>query len=458
MKRRNFLKLSQLMVVSYLLSTSCGKNKPPIAAEKSPDILIIGAGLAGLAAAQSLKNMGYGVSVLEARDRLGGRTWTSHHWDDAPVDLGASWIHGIDGNPLTELAETIKTPLVETSYDKAIAYGVTGKPLTSAEEKIIEDFNEKFMAAIAKAQEADTDQSLQTLLETIFNLDQQPLKTRQLIDFLLNSTVEHEYAGSLEELSTYWFDDDRAYDGEDAIFVEGYQAIVNYLAQDISVELNQIVEAIDWSEALPKVMTNQGEYTAEKIIITLPLGVLKSDQIEFIPQLPSPKRQAIQSLGMGVLNKCYLRFPSIFWSKKFDWIEQVASERGLWTEWVNLAQVTGSPILLGFNAAIQGKAIEQWTDQQIIESAIATLKRMFGDDIPSPIDYQITRWHSDPFARGSYSFNALGSSPKMRDRLAESLNNQLFFAGEATERHYFATAHGAYLSGLRVAQEIDDLS
>lgn len=458
MKRRDFFKFSQLMVASYLLSISCGKNNPTIAVGKSPQILIIGAGLAGLAAAQSLNTMGYGVLVLEARDRLGGRTWTSRYWDDAPVDLGASWIHGMDGNPLTEIAETIETPLVETSYDNAIAYGVTGQPLTSADEKIIEDWTEKLMAAIAEAQDADTDQSLQTLLETTFDLDQQPLKTRQLIDLILNSTIEQEYAGSLDELSTYWFDDDRGYGGEDAIFIEGYQAIVNYLAQDIPVELNQIVQAIDWSDDLPKVITNQGEYTAENVIITVPLGVLKSDQIEFIPELPSSKRQAIQSLGMGVLNKCYLRFPSIFWSETVNWIEHVAPERGLWTEWFNLAQVTGLPILLGFNAATQGKAIEQWTDQAIIESAMTTLKRIFGNNIPSPIDYQITRWSSDPFAQGSYSFNALGSHPEMRDRLAESLKDQLFFAGEATERHDFATAHGAYLSGLRVAQEIDDIS
>jgi monoamine oxidase len=147
----------------------------------------------------------------------------------------------------------------------------------------------------------------------------------------------------------------------------------------------------------------------------------------------------------------------VFWSEQVDWIEQVATERGLWTEWVNLFPVTQLPILLGFNAATKGKEIETWTDKAIVESAMETLQRLFGKDIPQPIDYQITRWQADPFARGAYSFNALGSTPEMRDRLAESLNNQLFFAGEATERNHFATAHGAYLSGLRVAQEIADI-
>ncbi|WLT40423.1 FAD-dependent oxidoreductase (plasmid) [Synechocystis sp. B12] len=126
------------MVVSYLLSTSCGKNNTPVTANDAPSILIIGAGLAGLAAAQSLMKQGYTVRVLEARDRLGGRTWTSNYWDDAPLDMGASWIQGSEGNPITELAEKIATPLVMTNYNNAIAYGVRGQPFTAKEDQIIE--------------------------------------------------------------------------------------------------------------------------------------------------------------------------------------------------------------------------------------------------------------------------------------------------------------------------------
>ncbi|MFO0921379.1 MAG: FAD-dependent oxidoreductase [Pirellulales bacterium] len=115
-------------------------------------------------------------------------------------------------------------------------------------------------------------------------------------------------------------------------------------------------------------------------------------------------------------------------------------------------------MLLGFNAADQGKAIEASSDATIVASAMKTLRTMFGKDVPDPIDTQITRWASDPFALGSYSFNAVGSTPKMRNQLAAPLGNSLFFAGEATERDYFGTAHGAYLSGLRAAKEILALS
>lgn len=456
-RRRSFFKLSQLMFVSYLLSTSCGKNNTPVTANDAPSILIIGAGLAGLAAAQSLMKQGYTVRVLEARDRLGGRTWTSNYWDDVPLDMGASWIQGTEGNPITELAEKIATPLVMTSYDNAITYEVGGQPFTAKEDRIIEQLEKKWQGAIATAQNGDGDQSLQAVIENVFDLENQPLETKQIIDWYMNSTIEHEYAGSLKDTSIYWFDGDGGFGGDDAIFVEGYQAIVNYLAKDISIELNQIVESIDYSEEIPKIITNQGAYTADQVIITLPLGVLKSGQVKFIPELPSPKRKAIKALGMGILNKCYLRFPKVFWPKKVDWIEQVPTERGLWSEWVNIFRVNQLPILLGFNAADEGKEIETWTDEEIIKSAMKTLRHLFGDDIPDPTDYQITRWQSDSFSRGSYSFNALGSHPDMRDHLAKSLNDQIFFAGEATERDYFATAHGAYLSGLRVAEEINNL-
>ncbi|WP_309710318.1 FAD-dependent oxidoreductase, partial [Armatimonas sp.] len=112
------------------------------------------------------------------------------------------------------------------------------------------------------------------------------------------------------------------------------------------------------------------------------------------------------------------------------------------------------PVLLGFNAATQGKAMESWTDSQIVASAMATLQTIYGKGIPEPADYQITRWASDPFAYGSYSFQVVGSRPGLRKELARPLSNKLFFAGEATEQDHFSTAHGAYLSGLRAAKEM----
>jgi monoamine oxidase len=116
------------------------------------------------------------------------------------------------------------------------------------------------------------------------------------------------------------------------------------------------------------------------------------------------------------------------------------------------------PVLLGFNAADHGRTIEYWSDDQIVASAMQTLRTLFGRNVCELLDYQITRWASDPFARGAYSFNALGSTPRMRDHLAQSPNGKVFFAGEATERKHYGTVHGAYQSGLRAAQEIMELA
>jgi monoamine oxidase len=137
-----------------------------------------------------------------------------------------------------------------------------------------------------------------------------------------------------------------------------------------------------------------------------------------------------------------------------DWLEYIPQQAGAWTEWVSFMRTAKMPILLGFNAAERGKAIEAWTDQQIVASAMQTLKTIYGSAIPAPVDYQITRWASDPFALGSYSYNPVGATPTMRKELAKPVANKLFFAGEASESDYFSTAHGAYLSGLRAAKEM----
>jgi monoamine oxidase len=186
----------------------------------------------------------------------------------------------------------------------------------------------------------------------------------------------------------------------------------------------------------------------------LPLGVLKSGNIEFTPGLPQNKRNAISALGMGNFEKCFLRFPRVFWSPNYDWMEHIAAKQGEWIEWLNVARVGQKPILLGFNAAEFAQEIASWTDTQIVDSAMQTLRRIFGSGIPDPTDFQISRWGADPYALGSYSYNALGSSPKMRDILAQPVDQRIFFAGEATSKSYFATVHGSHLSGLRAAKEI----
>lgn len=452
-KRRQLLKLSQMVLAGSLLMGSHLGTRNSHATQK-PTVLIIGAGLAGLAAAKTLTQAGYSVQVLEARDRLGGRTWTSQTWADAPVDMGASWIHGMDGNPLTTLAQSISADLVTTNYENAWVYSPAGNALDEAEESELEDWIEQVENALRRGQSRDPDQSVHATVLAALNGSALSSQEQQWLNFVLTSTIEHQYAGSAEELSTHWYDDAEAYDGNDALFVQGYRTIVEHLAAGLTIRLGEEAKAIRWAGSEVVVSTPQTSYQADKLIVTLPLGVLKAHSVTFEPELPESKRRAIQGLGIGVLNKCYLRFPEVFWPESVDWIEQVSPQRGAWTSWVSLVPSLGLPILLGFNAAAYGRALESQTDREIVDSALQSLTRLFGEDVMDPVGYQITRWLADPFARGSYSFNAVGSTPQMREHLAENLSGKVFFAGEATERHAFGTAHGAYLSGLRAAQEI----
>ena len=446
MSRRKFLHI----IAALLASTSM----TPLSAAPAKRIVVIGAGIAGLTAAQTLRQQGHSVTVVEARDRLGGRLWTSKRWQHMPVDLGATWIHGAQGNPLSALADRIGAKRLITRYADTTTYNTAGKPLSDSESRQLEQWQARIDKALEAAQAADTDQSVQAAVEKALDWNSLKASERQLVQFILNSTLEQEYAGGIHELSAHWHDAAAAFKGDDALFPDGYQVIVDHLANGLDIQLQHVVQTVTWSDQQVTVQTNQGAFQADHAIITLPLGVLKSGQVAFSPPLPARKQQAINALGMGTLNKCYLQFPNVFWPEDQDWLEYIPTEAGAWTEWVSLTRVAGWPILLGFNAAERGKHIEQWTDQQIVADAMQTLRKLFGNNIPDPVDYQLTRWNVDPYARGAYSFNSVGSTPAMRDHLAERLGNTVFFAGEATERKHFSSVHGAYLSGLRAAQQI----
>lgn len=428
----------------------------PGSAAAAWDVAIIGAGIAGLRAGQILQQNKWRVVVLEARNRLGGRIWTDYT-TGTPLDLGASWIHGARGNPITAIANQRSLRLIATDYDNAQRFDFNGAPLTNDLDRHTNALLERYLNwARQRARDQNNDLSLQTALEAV--LREKPLGARdlRLLNYALNTTVEHEYAADASQLSAWHFDEQQEFDGEDLIFAQGYQAIVDVAGQGLEVRLNHIAQRISADEAGVTIGMSQGSLRARAALITAPLGVLQRGSIAFEPPLPPDKQQALARVGMGLLNKCYLRFPTVFWNDA-TLLGYVSERKGEWAEWLNLHALLGTPILLGFNAGAYARHLETLTDPQIVAAAMQSLRRMYGNGIPDPSDYRVTRWAQDPFAFGSYSFLGVNATPQDYDILAQPAHRRLFFAGEHTERNYPSTAHGAYLSGERAAAEISEL-
>lgn len=417
-------------------------------------IFVIGAGLAGLSAAGNLVAAGAEVVVLEARDRIGGRIWTRHHWPDLPTDMGASWIHGVTGNPLTAIADAAGIARIETSYDSAMALDTNGLEIDLTDayamtEALIDEARDL-------AEEAETDQSLAEALEETGDWDEADAATRRLIRHVVNASVEAEYGGSWDEVSAWYFDESTEFGGADVLFPGGFGQVADHLAKGLDIRTGHVVAGIaPDGQGIAVTLADGSVLTADHAVVTVPLGVLKAGGIAFGAPLAPERNAAIADLGMGLLNKCWLRFDRVAWPADVDWIEWIGPQDGVWSQWVSLAQATGAPVLLAFHAGDQARAMEALSDAEMVASAHTALKAMFGPDFPAPVDAQITRWSQDPYAYGSYSFNAVGCTPDTRRALAGAdWDGRLVFAGEAAEPDYWGTAHGAVLSGRAAAKAL----
>lgn len=294
-------------------------------------VIVVGAGAAGLAAAHKLTTYGISVTVVEARDRLGGRVWTDHRWDRA-LDLGASWIHGVSGNPLTVMANTIGAPTVATNYSSRIVRDAAGEIVSQ------DDYPEQYVGV---------------------------------------TSIEHEYAADIDTLSSAATDEGDEFEGGDVILPNGYIEILESLVDGYDVTLDTIVNRVDVSSDAVQVSAGSTSFTADAVLITVPLGVLKSDAIQFNPPLDAEKQSAIDRLGMGLLNKVFLKFDEVFWDADVDIIGYIGPKRGYFSEWINFYKYTGEPILLGFNAASVADELEALSDSEIIDEAMSALRNMY---------------------------------------------------------------------------------
>jgi lysine-specific histone demethylase 1 len=300
----------------------------------------------------------------------------------------------------------------------------------------------------------------------------------ECLRWILTLDISFEYAAPLDELSLQYWDIDDEFDGDDSyLAVEngGYSAVVNKYAESVQefVRLRSKVKAIEYgNDAVITILcssTDTGEefsLVSKNIIVTLPLGVLQAGSVQFKPELPEAKANAIKSLGSGLVNKIVLHWEmdesDIFWPQKKEWInilhgEQSASSSPfLVSEFFNPGSIDSSQrMLIGFVISTQAAEMEKLSDEETANAALDTLRRIFGDGkVPPPKKVLVTRWGSDEFSLGSYSFQRIGSSRNSRADLARPIGNRIFFAGEATDRSHPATTHGALMSGEKAGRAV----
>lgn len=446
------MSVNRRAVLSLMAGVPLLGSRQVRAAERS--VIVVGAGLAGLAAARDLTRQGFKVTVVEGRERIGGRIWTSHAWPGLPMDLGASWIHGTEGNPLAILADAIGVKRLATSYDLSMALDANGKAIDlTASYAMAESV---IAAARKKAEMREADQSLEAALVASTAWQKAGEDDRRAIRHVLSGSVEAEYGGAASDVSTWHFDESKEFPGGDALFPDGFDQIVAHLAKDLAIRTSAPVAAIAPEGKGVAVTLRGGDVLkADHVLVTVPLGALKAGNISFGQPLAHSRQRAIETIGMGLLNKCWLRFDRVAWPGNVDWIEWLGPKPGYWSQWVSLARVAGAPVLLAFHAADAARSLEPLSDVEMATEAHRALQSMFGADFPAPTGIQVTRWSLDPFAHGAYSFNAVGTTPATRKALAGSdWNGRIVFAGEACAALHFGTAHGAILSGEIAARTI----
>jgi len=409
------------------------------------DAIVIGAGIAGLAAARSIADDGHSVLILEATDHIGGRVQTD--WSlGAPFEIGAGWIHGPEGNPISDLAQATNATTFVTADESASLFSPSGAVLPDdeivAKEMLLSEIYDEI------DNELETDRSLASAIRSVSSSAAQD----PVLSWMTSAYTEFDTGGPIGDLSALYFDDDEAFDGADVILLSGYDKILEPLTQGIDIRLNHPARTIEYSRSSGAVVhVGSTRFTADAVICTCPLGVLKSGDISFSPTLPTTHAARISRIQMGNVTKIALKFTEAFWPADIQYFGLMTPERGRWNLFLNYRTFSDQNILLGISVGEYAGKVEQLGDAEMVADATAAVRTMFGANTPDPSGYLLTRWSQNPFSQGAYSYANLGARPRDFDGLATPIDDTLFFAGEHTTFAYHGTVHGAYLSGLKAA-------
>lgn len=436
------------------------------------DVIIVGAGVSGLSTARELKlaDPELSVLILEADNRIGGRIWTVNPWG-TKLELGASWIHGIENNPLIDIFIGMGHPTQPTIYNdlsitmklkSTTLFDSHGNKISRERKENLSALSEQFLKFLTKEQSIAPPPEY-SLMEVFQKFAKENNITGELLNELFQITRilhSNEYAADLQNLSIfehecYYFEGEEASFGSNAILPYGYDFLTSFIASNLAVKVNTKVTEISYSQNGVLFQTNNGSYKAKYGVLTVPLGVLQAKAISFDPPLPTLQQEAIDHLQMGIFNKIYLFFPCVFWDTS-EWIISIppAGSHEIF-DFMNLHRYCKHPILLGFVSGQFAIDLEKKNDNEIIELCMNKLRKMYGNKIPNPSSALITRWGQNPLFYGSYSY--LPSTPYKTNPhavMAPPLENRLFFGGEAFSMHQNSTVYGAYMRGQQIANEI----
>ncbi len=411
-------------------------------------LIVVGAGVAGLTAADAARCAGAEVVVLEARDRIGGRTWTVPLGPGA-VDLGGAWVHGPIGNPVAEaLAAAGLGARNDGAYYSRMALWDDGW------------VDAPGATALGAAVGADWDASEALALSG----------SDRFVDGVEWFLADRGLAGRALELARFgllWVEGalvtaappDRislagvaSYSvggGGNLVPSGGYRMLVERLAARLDVRLGAPVTRVEHGGAGVSVHAGAETFEGDHAVVTLPLGVLQDGSVAFDPPLGGGHALALERLAMGHEEKVAMRFPERFWPESVWQITDMARDLAF-PIWFDFSRHVGAPTLVClYNPAI-APALAELPAEQRVGPALESLRRMFGS-VPDPDETLVTDWNGDPWTRGSYSYVPLGATIDDMRHLAEPVSDRLVLAGEATVPKSYGTVHAAFGSGLRAA-------
>lgn len=429
--------------------------------------------MAGLGAATTLQEKGYSVIVLEAQSRPGGRVYTDYGTFAVPVEMGAQWIHGVDGNPLTGMTKILNADHFTTDYSNLKIYDVDTEMSDSAIRAFQSDY-EKVTDEVAKMQDVGhINLSLASALEASYIKFGFTPTQQRYSNFAQVDNVELEYATSSEKLSLWWFDQDDELDGDDWWLPEGYDRLPGRLAGGLDVRYNQSVTAVDYSAGSSSededgdvvVVTKEDVFNCSQVVVAVPLGILKNGNISFIPSLPSSLNHAIGRLEMGLLEKHFVQFNETFWSTVTEFLyildEDISRyNMSTYSEIFNVAHyLPETNMLCLFSSGDAAFDQEMLSEEGRMNQLMARLRQVW-PSAPDPVGHVFSSWGTDEFTYGSYSSIGVGGSVDDRDAFRHAVSAEgevakgtgvMSFAGEHTSLCFPSTVHGAYWSGVNAA-------